>query len=159
MQRTTSTEKSPVDVAEKSSVEGSRSADEQAPALDYATPAMAPKPKLPYGWQFAMILLTCMCTCTYPLHSSTGVCADRPSLTVGNHWSNVSLVPRLGVGYMLTFFIVAGSHCVSKALHPLLLALTATSVQISEDDHHQRDAHQQLSVCDPCRPHPLSDAA
>ncbi|TBU31284.1 MFS general substrate transporter [Dichomitus squalens] len=65
-----------VDEKEKTSVdvhdEGS-SQDEQALVLGYSTPGLAPKPRLPYWWQLAVIVLTCLCT-------------------FGNHWSNGLIV-------------------------------------------------------------------
>ncbi|KAM5537436.1 hypothetical protein V8D89_008955 [Ganoderma adspersum] len=67
---------SPVmDEKEQASIEmkGGSSQGEQSPVLGYSTPALAPRPKLPYGWQLAVIILTCLCT-------------------FGNHWSNGLIV-------------------------------------------------------------------
>lgn len=61
---------SPVmDEKEQASIEmkGGSSQGEQSPVLGYSTPALAPRPKLPYGWQLAVIVLTCLCTCEYVL--------------------------------------------------------------------------------------------
>ena len=84
-----SDEKSPVETSEKSSVDGSRAGDEQPPALNYAA---STKPKLPYSWQLVMIVLTCLCTCAYTFHFLAGRETEHPLFTVGNHWSNVSLM-------------------------------------------------------------------
>ncbi|KAI1787363.1 MFS general substrate transporter [Ganoderma leucocontextum] len=65
-----------MDEKEKVSIDmkGSGSSqDERSPVLEHSTPALAPKPKLPYGWQLAVIILTCLCT-------------------FGNHWSNGLIV-------------------------------------------------------------------
>lgn len=58
---------SPVMDEEKASVElkDGSSQGEQSPGLGYSTPGLAPRPKLPYGWQLAVIILTCLCTCKY----------------------------------------------------------------------------------------------
>nr|VWP01720.1 Cytochrome P450 monooxygenase CYP52X1 [Ganoderma boninense] len=67
---------SPVmDEKDQASIEmkGGSNQGEQSPVLGYSTPALAPRPKLPYGWQLAVIILTCLCT-------------------FGNHWSNGLIV-------------------------------------------------------------------
>ncbi|PIL26007.1 MFS general substrate transporter [Ganoderma sinense ZZ0214-1] len=67
---------SPVmDEKEQASIEmkGGSSHGEQSPVLGYSTPALSPRPKLPYAWQLAVIILTCLCT-------------------FGNHWSNGLIV-------------------------------------------------------------------
>ncbi|KAI0830310.1 MFS general substrate transporter [Trametes gibbosa] len=69
-------EKFPVGEREKASIDvrddGSSRGDEQSSALAYEQ-GSSPKPKLPYSWQLAMIVLTCLCT-------------------FGNHWSNGLIV-------------------------------------------------------------------
>ena len=68
VQRQSSVEKSVVDEKEKSSVDmkdsGSAQGELQSPALSYK-PGSPSKPKLPYSWQLVMIVLTCLCTCTF----------------------------------------------------------------------------------------------
>ncbi len=59
---------SPVmDEKEQASIEmkGGSSQDERSSALGYSTPALTPRPRLPYRWQLAVIILTCLCTCGY----------------------------------------------------------------------------------------------
>ncbi|KAH9920859.1 MFS general substrate transporter [Epithele typhae] len=73
LKRGGSSEKTPVELQDKSSVDGSHSADGQTPALGYTPPARTTKPRLPYTWQLVMIILTCLCT-------------------FGNHWSNGLIV-------------------------------------------------------------------
>ncbi|OJT11277.1 Major facilitator superfamily domain-containing protein 1 [Trametes pubescens] len=76
LQRQNSTEKPPLDEKDKGSVDvrdnGSSQGEEPASALGYAAGSPS-KPKLPYSWQLAMIVLTCLCT-------------------FGNHWSNGLIV-------------------------------------------------------------------
>ncbi|KAI0742862.1 MFS general substrate transporter [Daedaleopsis nitida] len=52
---------------------GSSQGGDDAPALGYTMPKQAMKPRLPFGWQLVMIVLTCLCT-------------------FGNHWSNGLIV-------------------------------------------------------------------
>ena len=83
-----------VDEKEKTSVDvhdGGSSQGEQAPVLGYSTPGLAPKPRLPYGWQLAVIILTCLCTCAYFPSSlfTEGAGLTVVLAVVGNHWSNV----------------------------------------------------------------------
>lgn len=78
-QRQNSTEKSPLDEKDKGSVDvrDNGSSQGEEPALGYAAGSPS-KPKLPYSWQLAMIVLTCLCTCTL-LPSVPVLCfADRP---------------------------------------------------------------------------------
>ncbi|CDO77471.1 hypothetical protein BN946_scf184902.g5 [Trametes cinnabarina] len=75
-QRQSGVEKSMVEEKEKSSVDvkddASSKGEAQSPSLPYS-PGSLSKPKLPYSWQLAMIVLTCLCT-------------------FGNHWSNGLIV-------------------------------------------------------------------
>ncbi|KAL1943261.1 hypothetical protein VTO73DRAFT_4336 [Trametes versicolor] len=73
-QRQNSTEKSPLDEKDGGSVDVRDNSSSQGsePALGYAAGSPS-KPKLPYSWQLAMIVLTCLCT-------------------FGNHWSNGLIV-------------------------------------------------------------------
>lgn len=85
-------ERSPIE--EKSSYDQhdskSSDVDVHAQSLSFKEAGVSGKPKLPYRWQFAIIILTCLCTCKYiALHLTT--IADSLKLTVGNHWSNVSI--------------------------------------------------------------------
>ena len=64
LKHASTSEKAAVEVSEKSSVDGARSADDQ-PALGYTAPARALKPKLPIAWRAVIIVLTCLCTCMF----------------------------------------------------------------------------------------------
>lgn len=78
-QRQNSTEKSPLDEKDSGSVDVRDNSSSQGsePALGYAAGSPS-KPKLPYSWQLAMIVLTCLCTCTL-LPSVPVLCfADQP---------------------------------------------------------------------------------
>ncbi|KAI0651119.1 MFS general substrate transporter [Trametes meyenii] len=76
LQRKNSVEKAPIDEKEKTSVDvqddGSSRGEARSSALPYGSDSPS-KPKLPYYWQLAMIVLTCLCT-------------------FGNHWSNGLIV-------------------------------------------------------------------
>lgn len=52
------------------------SSHEQERSLSYGSDDGASKPKLPYGWQFAMIILTCLCTCKLSFIRTCRVCIE-----------------------------------------------------------------------------------
>lgn len=68
-------EKSPI--GEKSSYDQhdskSSDVDVHAQSLSYKEAGVSGKPKLPYRWQFAIIILTCLCTCKYLVLCLTGL--------------------------------------------------------------------------------------
>ncbi|KAI0791011.1 MFS general substrate transporter [Abortiporus biennis] len=104
---------SPVD--EKASYEhkDSRSSQHVQSLTDNSTEAI-PKPKLPYGWQLVMIILTCLCT--FGNHWSNGLIVSlKTTIIQATHINNSQFATLVAVTNLVNTFLCIGlGFCIDK---------------------------------------------
>ncbi|EMD35156.1 hypothetical protein CERSUDRAFT_85860 [Gelatoporia subvermispora B] len=125
MERSSSTEKSPVEekVSYDHQDKGSSHTDEQI--LPYSPSTTSTKPKLPIAWQVVIIVLTCLCT--FGNHWSNGLIVSlKTTIIKETHINNSQFATLVAVTNLVNTFLCIGlGFCIDKwggALFSVILA-------------------------------------
>ena len=76
-----------------SSIRDEKDSVDQVSTYEHTSIPPSGKPRLPLQWRITILVLTCLCSCTFIKRVFWTNFADSPLLhrLVGNHWSNVSV--------------------------------------------------------------------